>query len=84
MPRLPLLAPTVLMSLGLLPGACFAQPGVPFGTSLPARPIVTNVPVAATGGGAQATSPRGPKTIIFSIVRAVTPNPLGGWNDSTR
>jgi len=70
MPRLPLLAPTVLMSLGLLPGACLAQQGFPYGTPLPARPIVTNVPVAATGWGIQATPPRGPKTITFSSATA--------------
>ena len=84
MPRLPLLVPTVLMSLGLLPGACFAQPGVPYGTSPSARPIATNVPIAVTGEGTQATPPHGPKSITCSIAGAVTPHPFGGWNDSTR
>ena len=84
MPRLRLLAPTVLMSLGLLPGACFAQRGFPSGAVMPGRPIVTNVPVAATGEKTQATPPREPKTITFSIAGVVAPNPLGGWNDSTR
>ncbi|MEK6263057.1 MAG: hypothetical protein AABP62_31135 [Planctomycetota bacterium] len=66
MPRLPLLAPTVLMSLGLLPGACFAQQGFPHGTVVPARSFVQNAPTAASGWGNQATLPRGPKTITFS------------------
>jgi hypothetical protein len=79
MPRLPLLAPTVLMSLGLLPGACFAQQGFPYGTVAPARSFAQNAPTAAFGSGNQAALPRGPKTITFSsaTVAMLPPGPVG-------
>ena len=79
MPRLRFLTPTVLMSLGLLPGACFAQQGFPYGTVAPAQPFVQNVPTAASGWGNQAPLPRGPKTITFSsaTVAKLPSNPAG-------
>ncbi len=81
MPRRRLLAPTVLMSLGLLPGACFAQQGLPSGAVVPAPPIVQNAPLAASGWGNPAALPRGPKTITFppssATVAKLPANPLG-------
>lgn len=78
MPRVPLLARIVLMSLGLLPGTCLGQQGFPYGTSVPARPVVTNVPMTGPSWGNQASPPRGPKTIVFSspAVASQSPKPL--------
>ena len=73
MPRMPLLAPTVLMSLSLLPGACFAQPGFAYGAVVPARLVVQNVPTAASGRENQTAPPRGHKTITFSAATVAKP-----------
>ncbi len=80
-----LLALTVLLSLGLLPGACFAQQGFPYGAAAPARSIGQNVPTAVSGWGNPAAIPRGPKTITFAsaTVPKLPSSPVGAGTVQT-